>query len=250
MILLSRPRFWLYTAGPFLLGALIADSSAYTSVLFWLLFFFWLFPMNLLLYGVNDFFDWDTDRFSAKKAGRELVGSRSFSWVWMTLLGVLVAFVSHWWLFVYVFLAIGYSAPPLRFKARAFVDSLSNVLYIVPGLFGFAFFGGDSLNWFLVLAACFWAISMHLFSAIPDIVADSRASLRTTAIVLGKKGSLIVCSALWFLASLFSFWAFLYYALIPLFLLSSSLEKIGRMYWYFPLINTVTGFILFLLVLL
>jgi 4-hydroxybenzoate polyprenyltransferase len=97
---------------------------------------------------------------------------------------------------------------------------------------------------------------MHLFSAIPDIAADAQAKLKTTAVVLGKQKSLLLCSLLWFISALGAFkllgifgLSVLLYAIVPLTLLGKSTKQIRQAYWYFPLLNGLFGFGLFWLVL-
>jgi 4-hydroxybenzoate polyprenyltransferase len=70
----SRPHFWLYLAGPVLVGVAfgvpsIADLFAPVSVA---LFAYFLLPANAFLYGANDIFDADIDEENPKKEGREL----------------------------------------------------------------------------------------------------------------------------------------------------------------------------------
>lgn len=69
LIKVSRPRFWIYVFGPYLLGlAAGATSGSHllsVSVIAYAAYF--LFPANLLIYGVNDIFDFDTDKLNPKK---------------------------------------------------------------------------------------------------------------------------------------------------------------------------------------
>ena len=257
LLLLSRPRFWLYLAGPFLLGAAASGVAFWFAPVFWLLFLFWLVPANVLLYGVNDYFDSDTDKFSSKKRGREFVFSGErwvlFAWVACLILGLVVAWLFSSWLVVaWLFLAVFYSAPPLRFKAVLLLDSLSNSLYVLPGFFAYVLFAGAWPAWWVVVGACAWAAAMHLFSAVPDIKADKKAGVRTTAVVLGSRQSLQV-AAIWWLLALAAAggsgsWVslvFLVYPLLALLLVGQSQKVVSRAYWYFPFLNAAVGFCLF-----
>ncbi|TKX77983.1 lycopene elongase, partial [Halorubrum sp. SD626R] len=63
LLVLSRPRFWLYLAGPVAVGVTygIGDvSGLFTPVTVGLAAYF-LVPANVHLYGVNDAFDADID---------------------------------------------------------------------------------------------------------------------------------------------------------------------------------------------
>jgi lycopene elongase/hydratase (dihydrobisanhydrobacterioruberin-forming) len=45
-------------------------------------------------------------------------------------------------------------------------------------------------------------MAMHAYSAIPDIQPDTEAGLTTTAVYLGKQGTLIYCGLLWVAAAI------------------------------------------------
>ena len=257
---MSRPRFWVYLAGPFVIGSLVAHPEAYLTEWFWLLLLYFLVPANVLLYGVNDYFDADTDVRNEKKSGsREFLfsGESWVLWAWISslVLGGLAAIllgVVGWWMALFLVLAVSYSAPPLRFKARPVLDSLSNVLYVVPGFLGYALFAGSLPAWWAVVASWAWVSAMHLYSAVPDIRADQAAGLRTTAVVLGADASLMLCSVWWLLAVVagsLSGWlvvaSFLVYPVLALFLVCRSRRVVARVYWWFPLLNAFMGFLLF-----
>ena len=70
---ISRPRFWLYTFGPYLVGLTAAANVPSDLLRFDVIFFalYFLFPANLLIYGVNDIWDFETDSRNRKKTGYE-----------------------------------------------------------------------------------------------------------------------------------------------------------------------------------
>ena len=200
LLRVSRPRFWLYLGGTFLLGLAFAlpAPAALVQLSVLLVFLCFLLPANLFLYGINDLADGDTDKYNPKKGTKEhlLRGTQvraltSAVWVsafiivavaaWFALQGLWVAS-----LMTLLFLALGaaYSAKPLRLKAKPVLDSASNVLYVLPGLVGYAFAVNQVPQWEFIAAFVCWTAAMHLFSAIPDIAADKRAKLMTTATVL------------------------------------------------------------------
>jgi len=69
LLRLSRPRFWLYLAGPVVVG--VAYAARTPAELFApiavALFAYFLVPANVFLYGVNDVFDADIDVETQKK---------------------------------------------------------------------------------------------------------------------------------------------------------------------------------------
>ena len=93
---------------------------------------------------------------------------------------------------------------------------------------------------------------MHLFSAVPDIEADRAAGLATSATVLGTRGSLAVCAVLWSM-SCYAAWALvgipvaLPAAMYPSAAVAVAFrpDHVARAYWYFPALNALAGFVLF-----
>ena len=71
IIRISRPRFWMYVLGTFLVG-MIASGNPFdyqNSTIFRLVAFsvFFTLPANLFIYGVNDIYDYQTDIHNDKK---------------------------------------------------------------------------------------------------------------------------------------------------------------------------------------
>jgi lycopene elongase/hydratase (dihydrobisanhydrobacterioruberin-forming) len=264
---ISRPRFWLYLAGPFLIGAAATNSMLiFKDPWFYILFLYFLIFANIYLYGINDYFDNDTDKYNIKKESKESrldsISSRKIV-LYYILFFILISNLILWllpntqsqlFLIIFLFLATFYSAPPLRFKKRTIVDSLSNVLYIIPALVSFnLIFTKFGVDWLIIVSAWSWAAAMHLFSAIPDIEPDKKAGLKTTAILFKEKGSLWLCFLLWLLFSLIIIlkgqlfplsFLFLIYPLIPFYLVIKKIPA-EKVYWYFPYITGILGFLSF-----
>lgn len=255
---LSRPRFWFYLAGPVLVGLVYAASSPreLLSPVSYALFVFFLLPANLFLYGVNDYYDADIDAENPKKDDKEVRYTDDSS-VAAVVVGsgvVGVGFVpflspaSFAALAVFYVLAVGYSAPPLRFKTTPFADSLANGLYIVPGVVAFlALAPVDALPPLAVVGAWLWAMGMHTFSAVPDIEPDSAAGIETTATLLGEEGALGYCGLVWAASAVVFSFVSPSFALLLLVYPTLALGvaytdvSVDRAYWYFPILNTGVG---------
>jgi 4-hydroxybenzoate polyprenyltransferase len=204
LLTLSRPRFWLYLAGPVLVGLAYGASTVgdLLSPISVALFVYFLLPANVFLYGINDVFDADIDEENPKKEEREARyrGDRTvpIAVAVCAALGVGFLFVTPstaWPWFVGFLLAGGAPPPPpLRFKTTPFLDSLSNGLYILPGAAAYAALSGSQPPLLAVASGWLWAMGMHTFSAIPDIDPDRRAGIRTTATVLGESRTLAYCA--------------------------------------------------------
>lgn len=263
---ISRPRFWLYEAGTFLLG--VSFFGFFSKDLNWIDFIIWFFyfliPANILIYGVNDIFDYETDLKNPKKYDyEELVLPREHKDVWFYILGFNIPFIFlafskysfevFFWLIVFIFFAVFYSAKPIRAKSKPFLDSFFSAShYVATGIFGYVLFSQSQPNFFIVLSGILWAMSMHAFSAIPDIEADKDAQLKTVATFLGFNKTLYLCALFYFLSFLIaSFYLSFYFILflIPyLFLIYKTYknqEKIFTYYKFFPMLNSIFGFIIF-----
>jgi 4-hydroxybenzoate polyprenyltransferase len=259
---LSRPRFWLYLAGPVIVGVVYgaAGPGEVVQPITVALFAYFLLPANLFLYGVNDIFDADIDALNPKKAedGREVqyTGSRAVAAVvaGATLLGAaFVPFLPRTALLPFAgFYLLGgaYSAPPLRFKTTPFLDSLSNGLYVLPALVSYATLTGSFPPAVAVAGGWIWAMGMHTFSAIPDIEPDRAAGIHTTATLLGKRRTLAYCGACWLAAAGLMTWLHPFlggvFAVYPLFVagITAGSVAVSRAYWWFPVVNTLAGMVL------
>lgn len=262
IVVISRPRFWLYVFGPYIVG-LAAGAVAPVDILRLEAIFFGLYfllPANLLIYGVNDIFDYETDRLNPKKSGYEsLVRPETYRslWAWIIALNipflVAAAFLIPFALgslAAFLLLSIFYSAPPVRAKVIPFLDSLFNVLYILPGAFAYQILTGAFPPVAVVAAASLWTAAMHAYSAIPDIEADRGAGVRTIATTLGPRLTHLFCLACYAVASalclafapVLSMLGFVYVVIV---LLSSFSRNVFRFYRAFPIVNAVSGFVLF-----
>ena len=270
LLRLSRPRFWMYLIGPYIVG-LLAGAASPRDVLDWraaCFGLFFLFPANLFVYGVNDAHDFETDALNSKKDAYEARAQSSARQKLLLLsFGVCVPFVllavlvaparALAMLSAFFLLAHQYSAPPIRAKARPFLDSAFNLLYACPAFFGHALLGGTGLDWKLVLGAWCWVAAMHAYSAVPDITADAQARVPTIATALGLRCTLLACAALYAAAALASYavlgWLSVVLGLVYLAMMALSMRAgaaqgeagVMKLYRFFPLLNTLAGFVLF-----
>jgi 4-hydroxybenzoate polyprenyltransferase len=254
---LSRPRFWVYLAGPVVVGAVYAVESVAElfSPLSVALLAFFLVPANVFLYGVNDLFDSDIDAENPKKEGKELRYQGGWPVASVVLASGLLGLAFVPLLSVPALLALGgfyllaieYSAPPLRAKTVPLLDSLSNGLYVLPAVVAYAAIAGEYPPLAAVLGGWLWAMGMHTFSAIPDIEPDRAAGIETTATLLGERRTYAYCGACW-LAAAGVFWLvhpffsalLLAYPLLVFGIVASAVA-IERAYWWYPAINTLVG---------
>jgi 4-hydroxybenzoate polyprenyltransferase len=264
---ISRPRFWFYLTGPYTVGC-IYGSSTYMDLLrpwFFIYFIYFLIPSNVFLYGVNDYWDYETDILNPKKENKEyrvketerLFLNRINKFILLFSLILIIFQVDNGQRIItgfFVFLCYFYSAKPLRFKNKPFIDSASNILYIIPGIFSYYLASGSIPRIIILVAGFLHTFSMHLFSAIPDIQFDKETGIITTAVYLGRTNSLILCLLSWsglalitltITSSPFRFLTIIY-PLMTMHLLITG-QKVESLYWFYPYINTGLGGLMFIL---
>jgi 4-hydroxybenzoate polyprenyltransferase len=260
LLTLSRPRFWLYLAGPVVVGVAYAAASVEDLVTPTTigLFAYFLLPANVFLYGINDIYDREIDTANPKKEtkearyrGQRYVPAAVGLCAALPILFVpLVGTAAVPWLVAFLLLGAAYSAPPARFKTTPLLDSISNGLYITPGVAAYAAVAGTQPPLLAIAGGWLWAMGMHTFSAIPDIEPDRETGIRTTATELGERRTYAYCGACW-LASAAAFGALdvrlgalmlVYPALVAV--IATASVAVDRAYWWFPAINTVVGALL------
>lgn len=199
----SRPYSWVNTAYPFGFAYLLAGGRA-TDAAFVVGVLLFLFPYNMLMYGINDVFDYESDRRNPRKAGIEgvVLDPSLHRLVVATSLGVILPFVvafawaSSTWatvaLLTCLIAVLAYSVPILRFKERALLDSITSSIHFVgPAIVGLVATRPEMLGtasvWAIVGAFFFWGMSSHLLGAVQDTVADREAGIGSTATRWGAR---------------------------------------------------------------
>ncbi|QRW11839.1 UbiA family prenyltransferase [Ceratobasidium sp. AG-Ba] len=227
----SRPPGW--TFGPILYGIGAIHSGAIPKSLGSLAVCVaqiatLSFPLCIVVFGVNDVYDYASDLLNPRKSATSLEGTilppayhafvhraavtSSALTVGVSLLPYLFTQPASGLLQTYApvvstsaLVALGwmYSAPPFRLKEVPVVDSISNGLIVW-------------LSWFIGFSSCCalagrrWDIatipskgyvlglvtaSVHALGAAADIEADVAAGQRTVATVLGRRGCAIIGAA-------------------------------------------------------
>ena len=211
LLYISRPVLWINTVGPALVGMwLTGDLWRWEALplLIWL-----TLPFNLLIYGVNDVFDQETDAKNPRKdslEGAKILPEEVLP-IWrgvlLTNVPFLIYFVSVMpyravlWILLYAVLFVGYSAPPLRFKARPYLDSLSNAAYAFPLVF-VPLALESPVVWPAALGLMAWSAAKHTFDASQDVDEDRRVGIKTTAVRLSIKGVVLWSGAWWTIATI------------------------------------------------
>lgn len=211
----SRPISWVNTAYPFALTYYLLTGSVDLTLVVGT--FFFLVPYNLVMYGVNDVFDYASDLTNPRKGGVEgaLLPPESHRAVLLACGLCSLPFLLYlWWvspLVAGLFLAllmldvVGYSMPPLRTKERAFLDSLTSSIHFVGPAVYAVFLTGTPWSAsliFIMVSFLAWGMAAHAFGAVQDIVPDRAAGLSSIATVLGACTTVRLAISFWALSGL------------------------------------------------
>jgi 4-hydroxybenzoate polyprenyltransferase len=260
---------WINTGLPFLAAAFDTARSLDLAVVLGTIYF--LGPYNLLLYGVNDLFDYASDVRNPRKQSLEggLVAPSHARLLWAAVLATNLPFLAvvAWLggpvaavaLAVTVGVALVYSAPPIRTKERPFLDSTTSAMhFVLPAVCGFLVAGRawDQLPWPVLGGFVAWGIASHAIGAIQDIAYDRAAGIGSIATVLGGRATARVSLAGYSVAVIVTgsvaapfgpicALALAAYVLLPLMVLARDDEGQARRAWRsFMQLNIPVGFVI------
>lgn len=198
LFVISRPISWPNTAYPFAAGYLVSGGAL--DLIFVIGTLYFLGPYNLLMYGVNDVYDYESDIKNPRKGGIEgAVTPKTFHptilWVafasnipFIIALLLLGSSLSALVLAIVVFFVIAYSFKGLRFKEKPLLDSITSSMHFVgPLLFALSLTGLDDSAWLYVAAFFMWGMASHAYGAVQDIIPDREGKLSSIATVLGAR---------------------------------------------------------------
>ncbi|MDQ5913083.1 MAG: hypothetical protein QG659_505, partial [Patescibacteria group bacterium] len=195
---ISRPVSWVNTAYPFAAGYIVTGGAV--NWFFALTTLYFLIPYNLLMYGVNDVFDYESDIRNPRKGGIEgMREQKAFhpTIMWAALL-CNVPFVIYILIQIennarliftaLLFFVVAYSIAKLRFKERPVLDSVTSSIHFVGPLF----FALVLTGWMPVYIPCvvaffFWGIASHALGAVQDINPDRKAKISSIATFFGAR---------------------------------------------------------------
>ncbi|MDV2975774.1 UNVERIFIED_CONTAM: prenyltransferase [Actinomycetes bacterium ARC8] len=196
----SRPISWVNTAYPFAAAYLLAGGGVDWHLAVGAVFF--LFPYNLLMYGINDVFDYESDLRNPRKGGIEgallsrqshkalLVACVACAVPFLVVLAAAGSLVANLVLAVSIFAVLAYSAPRLRFKERPGLDSLTSAVHFVsPAVYGWVLAGASVQpgQWLVFGAFLLWGMASHALGAIQDIIPDRQGGLSSIATALSAR---------------------------------------------------------------
>lgn len=199
LIRVSRPILWPVLPLVYLLGLTSADARLSTIVVLQALVL--TLPMNLIGCGLNDIYDYESDRRSGRrpKIWGALVRTEDRALVWRSVAAMVplvlttaLATRNAWNIAAtcgLLVVAWAYSVPPLRLKERPPLDSLTNGLgyFLFPFVMGYSL-GADPVAMplkYYLLALCVCGI--HALATAADFDADRAAEHRTMSVAYGRR---------------------------------------------------------------
>lgn len=219
VVLSSRPLSWINTAFPFALAYFLTTGQINAVLVVGFVFF--LIPYNLLMYGINDVFDYESDVRNPRKGGVEgaLLPPELHRTVLVVSCVVPVPFLVAlaWWgsvqatgvLALSLFFVVAYSAKGVRFKEIPFLDSLtSSAHFVMPAIYGLVLAGAAWSTLTLAVLASFalWGMASHAFGAVQDVVADRDAGVGSIATAISARGTVRFAVVLYALAGVNLLW--------------------------------------------
>ena len=211
----SRPISWINTAFPFAVAYLLIAGEF--DALFWIGSFFFLIPYNLLMYGINDVFDYQSDLANPRKGGVEgallkpelhratLIASFGMAAPFSAYLFFISDLLSSVILLVTLFSVVAYSIKGLRFKEIPFLDSMTSATHFTgPLMFAISVAGSADqlvLTLPIIAALFFWSMASHAFGAVQDVKADRLANIGSIATTVGARWTVRLAFGLYLLSA-------------------------------------------------
>jgi len=216
---ISRPGLWFPTIWIYLVPFSL-ETNFWLLPLFWIGLFFVTFPLNYLVYGLNDYNDIKADAVNDRK-GNFLFGAKStkvqLANVPKKIAIVLLPFVIYFtiisgykMLLLLVFMVVVnviYNFKPFRVKERPPFEICIQIGYVVTAIFSVLLNDLQMLPWQTLLYLSLFAFQAHIAGEIMDIEPDLQAGKRTTATLIGRKNTKLLMLALLILETyILAFW--------------------------------------------
>lgn len=216
---ISRPGLWFPTIWIYLVPFSL-QSNFWHEPVFWVGLFFVTFPLNYLVYGLNDYNDIKADKVNDRK-GNYLFGAKSTKeeltpipkriffimlpfFIYFTIIsGIKILLL----LTFMVLVNIIYNFKPFRIKERPPFEIFIQMGYVVTALFSIELNGVPMLPWQTLTYLTLFAFQAHIAGEIMDIEPDLIANKKTTATLIGRKKTKLLMLLLLIIETLIlSFW--------------------------------------------
>lgn len=208
---ISRPGLWFPTIWIYLVPFSL-ESHFWESTLFWIGFLFVTFPLNYLVYGLNDYNDQKADELNERK-GNFIFGAKSslsqLSSVPKKVTLIILPFMVYFTiikgckmfllLLFMIVINIIYNFKPFRIKERPPFEICIQIGYVFTAFFSVLLNDLNQLPWQTVLYLTLFAFQAHIAGEIMDIEPDIAAGKKTTGTLIGRKKTKLLMLFLLFL---------------------------------------------------
>lgn len=198
---ISRPGLWFPTIWIYLVPFSL-QNHFWENTLFWIGLLFVTFPLNYLVYGLNDYNDSQSDAINIRK-GNFLFGAKSskaqLAFVPIKIVCLILPFIIYFTvvsgfimlflLLFMVFVNIIYNFKPFRIKERPPFEIAIQIGYVATALFSVELNNLPQLPWQTLLYLSLFAFQAHIAGEIMDIEPDKISNKKTTATVIGRKNT-------------------------------------------------------------
>lgn len=193
----SRPGLWFATLWLYLLPT-SQMSEIWASIPFWVGIFYVTFPLNLLVYGWNDYVDAVADKHNPRKDSF-LFGARgsvdqvaslplSILLVQLICLPIILYFTGAKFLILLTaFIIINglYNLPERGLRSRPPLELLCQIGYLLIVPLSILINETPQLPLWSYVYLLLFAFQSHLIGEVMDIIPDKEAGKTTTAVLLG-----------------------------------------------------------------
>ncbi|MFC7357839.1 UbiA family prenyltransferase [Jejudonia soesokkakensis] len=190
------PTVWIYLV-PFKLAA-----NFWFEPNFWIGLFFVMFPLNYLVYGLNDYNDVKADAANARKgnflfgaqARKSQLASVPFK-IGLVLIPFFIYFtiIRGWEMLILlifmVVINIIYNFQPFRLKEKPPFEICIQIGYVFTAFFSVLLNDLEMIPWQTILYLTLFAFQAHIAGEIMDIEPDMATKKKTTATLIGRKNS-------------------------------------------------------------
>lgn len=233
----SRPGLWFPTIWLYLMP--LGGTEFWQEPIFWIGLAYVLFPMNFMVYGWNDYVDFEADQLNPRKDSFWF-GARGSKAQLTAMIPALVIiqvltypFFIYWagWPVLVIYSAQllilwAYNFPGKGLRSMPPFEMLCQFGYLLVVPFSIFINETSGLPWQTYVYLSAFAIQAHLMGEVMDIEPDRKAGKTTTATVIGRLNTkflimgLVLGEALWVLFIFEDIWfsGMLFAALAWLFL--------------------------------
>lgn len=222
LLKVSRPPLWLALPLVFCLGlaygknGLTDPAFRFTPPMI-LQMLMLSFPVCLFTFGINDIYDYKSDKINPRKKGIEgmLLPDQYHRLVMISaLLAALILFliaictanlINIFFAVTILVLSYVYSAPPWRLKTRPPLDAISGGIigFLAPFALGFSFVDDATALPFHAYCFTLCVMGLHAFSTIMDYDVDKLSGDRTFAVAFGKRAAALFPAIIFLFAIFF-----------------------------------------------